>query len=189
VQLQSTAAEGVLRHFLRFCRLIRRIHDVSHDMSTYQGSMRPQGLTIAPAPWPGHHAATQAVLKAILARGATGSHRRLTRAEFNLVAACGFWAAAMNHGLFRHLAGAAFIRLRAAEESFAAVRASEARGAVRLARLRLKIAGTPAPLREIAEQLEAELAATKEPVDDFIADFAREHVRPGSIAGSDIGPR
>lgn len=81
------------------------------------------------------------------------------------------------------------MRLRAAEESFAAFHASEARAAVRLARLRLKVAGTPAPLGDIAGQLEAELAALKEPVDDFIADFARQQVRPSSIARSDFRPR
>jgi hypothetical protein len=151
--------------------------------------MRPNELTKPPAPWSGHHAATRAVLEPILAPDATLSQRRLSRAEIHLVAACEFWAAAMNRGLFRHLAGCAFTRLRAAENAFVGVRASEARGAIRLARLRLKIAGTPAPLREIAEQLEAELAALKEPVDDFIADFAREQVRPASIAESEISPR
>ncbi len=111
----------------------------------------------------------------------------LTRPEANLVVACEFWASAMNRTLSQHLAGSAFIRLRAAEESFAGIHASGARAAVRLARLRLRVAGTPAPLGDIAEQLEAELAALTEPVDVFIADFARQHVRPRPIAGSDIG--
>jgi hypothetical protein len=106
----------------------------------------------------------------------------------NLVVACEFWAAAMNRILPRHLAGSAFIHLRAAEESFAGIHACGARAAVRLARLRLRVSGTPTPLRDIAEQLEAELAVLKEPVDDFINDFACQHVRPRSIAGSDIGP-
>ena len=150
--------------------------------------MRPQGSTKPPAAWPGHHAATRMVLEAIQARGAGRARPRLSRPEFNLVVACEFWAAAMNRNLFRHLAGSAFIRLRAAEESFAGIHASGARAAVRLARLRLGVAGTPAPLGDIAEQLEAELAALKEPVDDFTADFARQHVRPRSIAGSDIDP-
>ena len=149
--------------------------------------MRPQGLTKAPAAWPGHHAATRMVLEAIRARGTGRARPRLSRPEFNLVVACEFWAAAMNRNLFRYLAGFALIRLRAAEESFAGMHASEARAAVRLARLRLRVAGTPAPLGDIAAQLEAELAALKEPVDDFIADFARHHVRPRSIAGSGIG--
>lgn len=150
--------------------------------------MRPQGLTKAPAAWPGHHAATRMVLEAIQARGAGRARPRLSRPEFNLVVACEFWAAAMNRNLLRHLAGSAFMRLRAAEESFAGIHASEAKAAVRLARLRLRVAGTPAPLRDIAEQLEGELAALKEPVDELIADFARQHVRPRSIAGSDIDP-
>jgi hypothetical protein len=158
-------------------------------MGTYQDSMRPQAWAKALAPWPGHRAATQAALAAIATRRAAGSHRRLSRAEFKFLVACEFWAAAMNRGLFRLLAGAAAIRLRAAEESFAAIRASEARAAVRLARLRLKVAGSPAPLREVTEQLEAELAWSKEPVDDFIADFGREHIGHGSSEGSsnDLG--
>jgi hypothetical protein len=128
------------------------------------------------------------VLETILARSTGRTRPRLSRPEFNLVVACEFWTAAMNRTMFRYLAGSAFIRLRAAEESFAGIHASEARAAIRLARLRLKVAGTPAPLGDIAEQLEAELAALKEPVDDYIADFAREHVRPSSIAESDIRP-
>lgn len=150
--------------------------------------MRPQGLTKPPAAWPGHHAATRMVLDALQARGMGQASPHLSRPEFNLVVACEFWAAAMNRTLFRHLAGSAFMRLRAAEESFASMHASAARAAVRLARLRLRVASTPAPLGDIAVQLEAELAALKEPVDEFIADFARQHVRPRSIGGSGIGP-
>jgi len=149
--------------------------------------MRLQRLTKPPVPWLGHHAATRMVLEAIQARGLGQVRPRLTRPEAHLIVACDFWAAAMHRNLFRHLAGSAFIRLRAAEESFAGIHASGARAAVRLARLRLRVAGTPAPLSGIAEQLETDLIALKEPVDDFIADYARQHVGLRSIAGLDIG--
>ncbi len=79
------------------------------------------------------------------------------------------------------------MRLRAAEQSFACMHAREASAAIRLARLRLRAAGTPAPLGEIAEQLETQLAALLEPVDQLIADFAQQRVPPRSIAGSNIG--
>ena len=148
-------------------------------MGPNHDSLRPQESSGARAPWNGHRAATNAVLDSILARRAGGAPARLTRPELDLVTACEFWAAAMNRGLFRYLAGSALLRLRAVEESFAGMHASEAKAAVHFARLRLKVAGTPAPLREISEQLEAELAALTEPVDDFIAEFVRHHVRSG----------
>jgi hypothetical protein len=154
-------------------------------MANHQNFMRTHAFE--PSPWRGHHAATRAALEAIILRGPDGLSPRRSRAEFILVGACEFWAAAMNREMLRHLEGSAFLRLRTAEESFAGIHATAAKAAVRLARLRMRVAAAPVPLREIAVQLEAELTALKEPVDDFIAEFAREHVLPGPTVGADTG--
>jgi hypothetical protein len=127
------------------------------------------------------------VLESIRARGADRAFPRLSRPEFTLVVACAFWAAAMNRNLFRHLAGSATLRLRAAEQAFASIHAIEASAAVRLARLRLRAAGTPAPLGDVAQLLEAELAALPESVDQLIADFVEQQIAPRSTAGPDLG--
>ena len=105
---------------------------------------------------------------------ATSGSAKVSRSERALFTACEFWASARNRNLLGQLCEDALTQLRAAEASFTAIGLIEVAGV--LGRVRAVLARTepPATLRDVVENIEKSLAATGEPVDQALADFAGE---------------
>ena len=122
--------------------------------------------------WEGHKPATSAELLNVITTAATGS-ARLSQSDRVLFTVCEFWASARNRTLLAQLADDAVSQLRAAEIAFTAIGLSKAASIVRRARLDLTESTAPVPT-QIVENMENALADNDEPVDQVIADFARQ---------------
>jgi hypothetical protein len=122
--------------------------------------------------WGGHRRATSEALFAVLLKAAGGGE--FSRAERVLFTACEFWAAVNNRSLRQHLSDSAIARLQDAEESFETIGLVSVAALLRSGRISLTGASPPVPLRRVAATIEETLTRTAEPVDELIADFARE---------------
>jgi hypothetical protein len=122
--------------------------------------------------WEGHKPATSAELLNVITTAATGS-ARLSQSDRVLFTVCEFWASARNRTLLAQLADDAVSQLRAAEIAFTVIGLSKAASIVRRARLDLTESDAPVP-SQIVENMENALADNDEPVDQVIADFARQ---------------
>lgn len=121
--------------------------------------------------WEGHEPDTSARLLDVLITATTGA-AKVSRSDRILFVACEFWAAARNRSLHEQLRTGALAQLREAEEAFSAIGLTHAAGCLRLGRLALA-ANPPAPLKDVAENVENWLADVDEPVDLKIAEFAK----------------
>jgi hypothetical protein len=122
--------------------------------------------------WEGHKPATSAELLNVITTAATGS-ARLSQSDRVLFTVCEFWASARNRTLLAQLADDAVSQLRAAEIAFTVIGLSKAASIVHRARLDLTESDAPVPT-QIVENMENALADNDEPVDQVIADFARQ---------------
>jgi hypothetical protein len=122
--------------------------------------------------WEGHKPATSAELLNVITTATTGS-AKLSRSDRVLFTVCEFWASARNRTLLAQLADDAVSQLRAAEIAFTAIGLSKAASIVRRARLDLTESNATVPT-QIVENMENALADNDEPVDQVIADFARQ---------------
>jgi hypothetical protein len=122
--------------------------------------------------WEGHKPATSAELLNVITTATTGS-AKLSQSDRVLFTVCEFWASARNRTLLAQLADDAVSQLRAAEIAFTAIGLSKAASIVRRARLDLTESTAPVPT-QIVENMENALADNDEPVDQVIADFARQ---------------
>ncbi|HEY3657266.1 MAG TPA: hypothetical protein VGL34_20010 [Steroidobacteraceae bacterium] len=122
--------------------------------------------------WEGHKPATSAELLNVITTATTGS-AKLSQSDRVLFTVCEFWASARNRTLLAQLADDAVSQLRAAEIAFTAIGLSKAASIVRRARLDLTESNAPVPT-QIVENMENALADNDEPVDQVIADFARQ---------------
>jgi hypothetical protein len=112
----------------------------------------------------------------VMTTATTGS-AKISRSEKALFTACEFWASARNHSLMGQLAEDAITQLRAAEASFTVIGLAETAGVLRRARADLTET-VPAPeFRDVVDTIEKSLAASGEPVDQVLADFAGELAR------------
>jgi hypothetical protein len=121
--------------------------------------------------WEGHKPATSALLLDVITTATTGS-AKVSRADRVLFTACEFWASARNGSLLSQLSEDPVTQLRAAEAAFTVIGLRTAAGIVQRARMDMMKTSPPVPLQAIANNLEKELAALEEPVDQMIADFA-----------------
>jgi hypothetical protein len=126
--------------------------------------------------WEGHQPATSARLLDVMTTATTGS-AKVSRSEKVLFTACEFWASARNRSLLGQLAEDALSQLRAAEASFTVIGLTEVASVLRRARADLTDTDPPPPLRNIVEHIEECLAASGEPVDQALADYASELAR------------
>ena len=121
--------------------------------------------------WEGHKPATSALLLDVITTAATGS-AKVSRADRVLFTACEFWASARNGSLLSQLSEDPVTQLRAAEAAFTVIGLKKAAGIVQRARMDMMKTSPPVPLEAVTNNLERELAALDEPVDQMIADFA-----------------
>ena len=121
--------------------------------------------------WEGHKPATSALLLDVITTATTGS-AKVSRADRVLFTACEFWASARNGSLLSQLSEDPVTQLRAAEAAFTVIGLRTAAGIVQRARMDMMKTSPPVPLQAVANNLEKELAALEEPVDQMIADFA-----------------
>jgi hypothetical protein len=121
--------------------------------------------------WEGHKPATSALLLDVITTAATGS-AKVSRADRVLFTACEFWASARNGSLLSQLSEDPVTQLRAAEAAFTVIGLKKAAGIVQRARMDMMKTSPPVPLETVTTNLERELAALDEPVDQMIADFA-----------------
>ena len=121
--------------------------------------------------WEGHKPATSALLLDVITTATTGS-AKVSRADRVLFTACEFWASARNGSLLSQLSEDPVTQLRAAEAAFTVIGLRTAAGIVQRARMDMMKTSPPVPLQIVANNLEKELAALEEPVDQMIADFA-----------------
>jgi len=126
--------------------------------------------------WEGHQPATSARLLDVMTTATTGS-AQVSRSEKALFTACEFWASARNRNLLSQLAEDAITQLRAAEASFTVIGLTQVASVLRGARVDLMATTPPASLRDVVENVEDCLAASDEPVDQVLADFASELAR------------
>jgi hypothetical protein len=122
--------------------------------------------------WEGHKPATSAELLNVITTATTGS-AKLSQSDRVLFTVCEFWASARNRTLLAQLADDAVSQLRAAEIAFTVIGLSKAASIVHRARLDLTESDAPVPT-QIVENMENALADNDEPVDQVIADFARQ---------------
>ena len=123
--------------------------------------------------WEGHKPATSAVLLDVITTATTGS-AKVSRADRVLFTACEFWASARNGSLLVQLSDDPVTQLRAAEAAFTVIGLKKAAGIVQRARMDMMKSSPPVPLQVVTDNLERELAALDEPVDQMIADFANK---------------
>jgi len=121
--------------------------------------------------WEGHKPATSAVLLDVITTATTGS-AKVSRADRVLFTACEFWASARNGSLHSQLSDDPVTQLRAAEAAFTVIGLRQAASIVQRARMDMMRTAPPVPLQVVTGNLERELAALDEPVDQMIADFA-----------------
>jgi hypothetical protein len=121
--------------------------------------------------WEGHKPATSALLLDVITTATTGS-AKVSRADRVLFTACEFWASARNGSLLSQLSEDPVTQLRAAEAAFTVIGLRTAAGIVQRARMDMMKTSPSVPLQAVANNLEKELAALEEPVDQMIADFA-----------------
>jgi hypothetical protein len=131
--------------------------------------------------WRGHPPATSAVLLELFERAAAGAIH-FSLAERVLATACEFWAAAKNRTLSVHLGDTAIDKLQAAEVSFAAIGLVNIVPILLLGRIDLTRPNPPVSLHIVAGRIEDALSRTAEPVDELIAEFAREKTRVASLS-------
>src|SRR3984893_9694976 len=117
--------------------------------------------------------ATTALWRDEIPRGPTGS-AKVSRADRVLFTACEFWASARNGSLLGQLSDDPVTQLRAAEAAFTVIGLTKAAGIVQRGRLEMMKTSPPVPLQVVTDNLEKELAALDEPVDQMIADFANK---------------
>ena len=127
--------------------------------------------------WEGHQPATSAALLDVITTAATNS-REISRSDRVLFTACEFWASARNGSLLAQLADDSSAQLRAAEVAFTVIGLTRTAGIVHHARQELADQTMPVPLALVVHNLEAALAASDEPVDRMIAEFANARERP-----------
>jgi hypothetical protein len=123
--------------------------------------------------WEGHEPDTSARLLDVLVTATTGS-AKVSRADRILFVACEFWAAARNRSLLEQLRLDPVDQLRAAEEAFTVIGLPKVAGCLRLGRLALMDFTSPTPLENVAENIENWLEDVDEPVDQVIAEFAKQ---------------
>ncbi len=115
---------------------------------------------------------------------ATTGSAKVSRSEKALFTACEFWASARNRSLLGQLAEDPITQLRAAEASFTVIGLAEAAGVLRRARVDLTETFPPPEFRDVIELIEKCLAASIEPVDQVLADFAGELALARSTRGA-----
>jgi hypothetical protein len=121
--------------------------------------------------WEGHERDTSERLLDVIITASTGS-AKVSRSDRILFVACEFWAAARNCTLIEQLRDDSVAQLQAAEESFAEIGLAKSAKCLRLGRTALT-ADPPAPVQDVAENIEKWLADVDEPVDLMIAEFAK----------------
>lgn len=131
--------------------------------------------------WDGHQPDTSAALLDVITTATTGA-AKVTRSDRVLFTACEFWASARNSALLSQLGDDPLGQLRAAETAFTVIGLTKAASILRRGRMAMSV-DTPAPLSSIVDVMEKSLAALDEPVDQMIAEFARNqaldrHVKP-----------
>jgi hypothetical protein len=131
--------------------------------------------------WDGHQPDTSAALLDVITTATSGS-AKVTRSDRVLFTACEFWASARNAALHSQLKDDALGQLRAAETAFTVIGLTKAASILRRGRMALSV-DTPPPLSAVVDVMEKTLAALDEPVDQMIAEFARNqaaerHFRP-----------
>jgi hypothetical protein len=109
----------------------------------------------------------------VITTAATGS-AKVSRADRVLFTACEFWASARNGSLLVQLSDDPVTQLRAAEAAFTVIGLKKAAGIVQRARMEMMKTSPPVPLQVVTDNLERELTALDEPVDQMIADFANK---------------
>lgn len=122
--------------------------------------------------WEGHEPDTSARLLDVIVTATTGS-AKVSRSDRILFVACEFWAAARNRSLLEQLRADPIAQLRAAEEAFNVIGLPKAAGCLRLGRLALADFDPPIQLKNVAENIESWLEDVDEPVDQVIAEFAK----------------
>jgi hypothetical protein len=123
--------------------------------------------------WEGHKPETSALLLDVITTAATGS-AKVSRGDRVLFTACEFWASARNGSLLGQLSEDPVSQLRAAEAAFTVIGLKKAAGVLQRARIDVMKTSPPVPLQVVTDNLERELAALDEPVDQMIADFANK---------------
>ena len=124
----------------------------------------------AALPWVGHKPGTTSVLLE-LATTAENGGVKFSWSERALFTACEFWAAARNHSLSSHLSDDPTDQLQSAEKSFEAMGLSKTATIIRRGRVKLEGIDTPSS-RQVARQIEMDLAEFDEPVDEVLENFA-----------------
>ena len=123
--------------------------------------------------WEGHKPATSALLLDVITTAASGS-AKVSRADRVLFTACEFWASARNGSLLGQLSDNPVTQLRAAEAAFTVIGLRAAAAIVQRGRVDMMKTSPPVPLKVVIDNIERELAALEEPVDQMIADFANK---------------
>ncbi len=129
-----------------------------------------------PSDWEGHQPATSAALLDVITTATTNS-AKVSRSDRVLFTACEFWASARNGNLFAQLSDDSSSQLRAAEVAFTVIGLAKTASIVHRAREELTAPDAPVPLKLVVHNMETALAASDEPVDQRIAEFANARER------------